>query len=249
MTDGIAELEERAARMRSEEEAAEAYSAALTRLLRGKINDSGDRNMASCAFFATLTMRLKREPDWGIPTGGVEGKTLKYNPDWLLSLSADERVAILAHEVLHRFDARLPDQVGVEPFLGPSDPAFRVFLDGKPLTPSQLAICNLGDPARRAGNEMMFQALAEQNVETLKSVNAKKVVTSCPHCLHTLRHDYPQFGGKFKVIPHSKLIEHLLEAGRLDLEGMISRRIDLGDVNDAVADLKSGTVIRSVISF
>ncbi|HET7501754.1 MAG TPA: heterodisulfide reductase-related iron-sulfur binding cluster [Kofleriaceae bacterium] len=75
-----------------------------------------------------------------------------------------------------------------------------------------------GDPARRAGNEMLFQALAEQNVETLKSVNAKKVVTSCPHCLHTLRHDYPQFGGNFEVVHHTQLIDHLYKAGKLRSE-------------------------------
>ncbi len=72
-----------------------------------------------------------------------------------------------------------------------------------------------GDPARRAGNEMMFQALAEQNVETLKSVGAKKVVTSCPHCLHTLRHDYPQFGAELEVVHHTQLIDHLFAEGKL----------------------------------
>jgi Fe-S oxidoreductase len=75
-----------------------------------------------------------------------------------------------------------------------------------------------GDPARRAGNEMLFQALAEQNVETLKSVNAKKIVTSCPHCLHTLRHDYPQFGGEFEVVHHTQLIDHLYKTGKLASE-------------------------------
>jgi Fe-S oxidoreductase len=75
-----------------------------------------------------------------------------------------------------------------------------------------------GDPARRAGNEMLFQALAEQNVETLKAVNAKKVVTSCPHCLHTLRHDYPQFGGNFEVVHHTQLIDHLYKDGKLKSE-------------------------------
>jgi len=75
-----------------------------------------------------------------------------------------------------------------------------------------------GDPARRTGNEMLVQALAEQNVETLKSVNAKKIVTSCPHCLHTLRHDYPQFGGEFEVVHHTQLIDHLYKAGKLHSE-------------------------------
>jgi Fe-S oxidoreductase len=72
-----------------------------------------------------------------------------------------------------------------------------------------------GDPARRTGNEMLFQMLAEQNVETLKSVNAKKVVTSCPHCLHTLKNDYPQFGGDFEVVHHTQLIDHLYKSGAL----------------------------------
>ena len=72
-----------------------------------------------------------------------------------------------------------------------------------------------GDPARRAGNELLFQTLAAQNVETLKSVNAKKVVTSCPHCLHTLRHDYPQFGGDFEVIHHTQLIDRLFKDDKL----------------------------------
>ncbi|MEP6866321.1 MAG: (Fe-S)-binding protein [Deltaproteobacteria bacterium] len=72
-----------------------------------------------------------------------------------------------------------------------------------------------GDPARRTGNEMLFQMLAEQNIETLKAANAKKVVTSCPHCLHTLRHDYPQFGGNFEVVHHTQLIDHLYRTNKL----------------------------------
>jgi Fe-S oxidoreductase len=75
-----------------------------------------------------------------------------------------------------------------------------------------------GDPARRAGNEMLFQMLAEQNVETLKSVGAKKIVTSCPHCLHTLKQDYPQFGGDFEVVHHTQLMAHLVAEGKLKPE-------------------------------
>ncbi|MCA9678766.1 MAG: 4Fe-4S dicluster domain-containing protein [Kofleriaceae bacterium] len=75
-----------------------------------------------------------------------------------------------------------------------------------------------GDPARRAGNEMLFQMLAEQNVETLNSSGAKKVLTSCPHCLHTLRHDYPQFGGDFEVVHHTQLIARLIADGALKPE-------------------------------
>jgi Fe-S oxidoreductase len=72
-----------------------------------------------------------------------------------------------------------------------------------------------GDPARRAGNEMLFQMLAEQNVETLKSAGVKKVVTSCPHCLHTLKQDYPQWGGDFEVVHHTQLIARLIGDGKL----------------------------------
>jgi Fe-S oxidoreductase len=75
-----------------------------------------------------------------------------------------------------------------------------------------------GDPARRTGREDLFDQLATQNVETLKSVNAKKVVTSCPHCLHTLKHDYPQWGGDFEVVHHTQLIDHLFKAGKLNVE-------------------------------
>jgi Fe-S oxidoreductase len=73
-----------------------------------------------------------------------------------------------------------------------------------------------GDPARRSGNEMLFQMQAAANVEALNEAGAKKVITSCPHCLHTLRQDYPQFGGNYEVIHHTQLIAHLLAAGRLN---------------------------------
>ncbi len=75
-----------------------------------------------------------------------------------------------------------------------------------------------GDPARRTGNEMLFQQLAEQNIETLNAANAKKVVTSCPHCLHTLKHDYPQFGGNFEVVHHTQLIDHLFKTNKIKSE-------------------------------
>ncbi len=75
-----------------------------------------------------------------------------------------------------------------------------------------------GDPARRGGNEMLFQMQAEMNVETLNAAGVKKVITSCPHCLHTLRHDYPQFGGHYELIHHTQLLEHLVSTGRIKPE-------------------------------
>ncbi len=72
-----------------------------------------------------------------------------------------------------------------------------------------------GDPARRMGNEYVFQAFAEQNVETLNEAGAKKIVTSCPHCFNTLANEYPDFGGSYEVVHHSELLAELVREGRL----------------------------------
>ncbi len=72
-----------------------------------------------------------------------------------------------------------------------------------------------GDSARRSGNEALFFALATGNVETLDEVKPKRIVTTCPHCLHTLANEYPSFGGNYTVIHHTQLIEELLLLGRL----------------------------------
>jgi len=72
-----------------------------------------------------------------------------------------------------------------------------------------------GDPARRMGNEYVFQAFAEQNVETLNESGAKKIVTSCPHCFNTLAHEYPDFGGSYEVVHHSELLAQLVREGRI----------------------------------
>src|SRR5205814_544849 len=72
-----------------------------------------------------------------------------------------------------------------------------------------------GDPARRAGNEYLFQILAQGNVERLTQYQPKRVVASCPHCFNTLKNEYPQLGGTFSVIHHSEFIQELIAAGRL----------------------------------
>jgi Fe-S oxidoreductase len=72
-----------------------------------------------------------------------------------------------------------------------------------------------GDPARRIGNEYVFQAFAEQNVATLNEVGATKLVTGCPHCFNTLANEYPDFGGRYDVIHHSELLAGLVRDGRL----------------------------------
>lgn len=75
-------------------------------------------------------------------------------------------------------------------------------------------MCN-GDPARRTGNEFVFQQLAIQNIATFEEFGVKKVITQCAHCFNTLRNEYPQFGGDYEVVHHSQLLAELLSQGRL----------------------------------
>ncbi|MEM7093508.1 MAG: heterodisulfide reductase-related iron-sulfur binding cluster [Actinomycetota bacterium] len=82
------------------------------------------------------------------------------------------------------------------------------------LGPSEMCT---GDPARRSGNEYIFQMLAMQNIETLNSMGVKKIVTQCPHCFNTLANEYPQLGGHYEVIHHSQLLEVLIDEGQLDV--------------------------------
>tara|TARA_S200000501_G_scaffold361938_1_gene390839 strand:+ start:48109 stop:50739 length:2631 start_codon:yes stop_codon:yes gene_type:complete len=74
-----------------------------------------------------------------------------------------------------------------------------------------------GDPARRSGNEYIFQMLAMQNIETLNGMGVKKIITQCPHCFNTLKNEYPQLGGHYEVIHHTQLLEELIESGELDM--------------------------------
>jgi len=76
-----------------------------------------------------------------------------------------------------------------------------------------------GDPARRSGNEYIFQMLAMQNIETLNGMGVRKIITQCPHCFNTLANEYPQLGGHYEVVHHSQFLEELIDSGRLDLSG------------------------------
>ncbi|MEO1627411.1 MAG: (Fe-S)-binding protein [Bacteroidota bacterium] len=76
-----------------------------------------------------------------------------------------------------------------------------------------------GDPARRAGNEFVFQMTALQNIETMKMYNVKKIVATCPHCFNILKNEYPALGGNYDVVHHSQLLAQLISEGRLTIEG------------------------------
>ncbi|MFO7299491.1 MAG: (Fe-S)-binding protein [Actinomycetes bacterium] len=77
-------------------------------------------------------------------------------------------------------------------------------------------VCS-GDPARRAGNEYVFQQLALQNISTFEEYGVRKVITQCAHCFNTIRNEYPQFGGEYEVVHHSQLLAELLSQGRLEV--------------------------------
>ncbi len=78
-----------------------------------------------------------------------------------------------------------------------------------------------GDPARRAGNEFVFQMLALQNIQTLNEYEVRKIVTICPHCFNVLKNEYPALGGEYDVIHHSQLLKTLLDEGRIKVKGDI----------------------------
>ncbi len=75
-----------------------------------------------------------------------------------------------------------------------------------------------GDPARRAGNEFLFQMMAYQNIQVLNGYGIKKIVTTCPHCFNTLKNEYPELGGHYEVIHHTTLLQQLIDEGRIRLK-------------------------------
>lgn len=75
-----------------------------------------------------------------------------------------------------------------------------------------------GDPAKRAGNEFLFQMMAMQNIAVLNGYEVKKIVTGCPHCFNTLKNEYPQLGGNFEVLHHTQLINQLINEGKIQLK-------------------------------
>jgi Fe-S oxidoreductase len=88
-----------------------------------------------------------------------------------------------------------------------------------------------GDPARRAGNEYLFQMMAQQNVETLKGyeVEKKKIVTTCPHCFNTLANEYPDFGGKYEVVHHTTMLAGLIDAKSLVPKNRVDKKVAFHD--------------------
>lgn len=88
--------------------------------------------------------------------------------------------------------------------------------------------CN-GDPARRIGNEYLYQTQAKQNIETMNGYNTKKVITACPHCFNTIKNEYTQFGGNYEVIHHTDLLYQLIQAGKIKPQKTIDSTVTYHD--------------------
>lgn len=76
-----------------------------------------------------------------------------------------------------------------------------------------------GDPARRAGNEFLFQMMAYQNIQTLNNYGIKKIVTTCPHCFNIFANEYPELGGSYEVVHHTSFLQGLIDAGTIRMKG------------------------------
>lgn len=76
-----------------------------------------------------------------------------------------------------------------------------------------------GDPAKRSGNEFLFQMQAMTNIEVLNAYEVKKIVTACPHCFNTIKNEYPSLGGEYEVMHHTQFLKSLLDEGKLTIEG------------------------------
>ena len=156
---------------------------------------------------ATLRNLENKGNPWGLPAGdrtlwadGLEVPTLAEAPDaeylfWVGCAGAYD-------------DQQKKVSVALVKLLREAGVSFAILGDEETCT---------GDSARRAGNEYLFQMMAQQNIELLQGygVDKKKIVTHCPHCLNTLKHEYPQFGGTFDVVHHSELIGQLMRAGKI----------------------------------
>lgn len=86
-----------------------------------------------------------------------------------------------------------------------------------------------GDSARRLGNEYLYYSLAQENIETMKGYGVKKIITQCPHCLNTLKNDYPQLGGNFEVVHHTEFLAQLLSQGKIKTKQPIQANVTYHD--------------------
>ncbi len=169
---------------------------------------------------ATMLRQLgSRENPWGLP--GTQ------RLDWARDLEIKEASADDGREVLlwvgcaGAFDPRAQKTVrALAQLLQKAGVRFTV------LGPKERCT---GDPARRTGDEFLFQQLAEANIATLGEIKTTRIVTQCPHCLHTLKNEYPQFNGRYEVLHHTQYLRQLMDEGRLKLPKGIAETVTYHD--------------------
>jgi Fe-S oxidoreductase len=99
-----------------------------------------------------------------------------------------------------------------------------------------------GDPARRAGNEFMFQMMAYQNIQVMNAYEIKKIVTTCPHCFNTLKNEYPALGGNYDVIHHTQFLQELIESGKPFKKEKICKVLDYLQSEKKIAVSREGKI-------
>ena len=166
------------------------FPAELNQLFKGLENKGNPWNMSSSA-----RMDWAKGLDFDVPVVGEDLESLE-SVDWLFWVGCAGAYEDRAKKTT-RAVAELLDMAGI---------SFGVLGNGETCT---------GDPARRAGNEFVFQGLAQQNVETFKEYKVKKVVSTCAHCFNTLKNEYKDFGIELEVVHHTQLLNRLVREGKL----------------------------------
>ncbi|WP_457208588.1 heterodisulfide reductase-related iron-sulfur binding cluster, partial [Nocardioides sp. P5_C9_2] len=166
------------------------FPAELNQLFKGLENKGNPWNMSS-----TARMDWAKGLDFDVPVVGEDLESLE-SVDWLFWVGCAGAYEDRAKKTT-RAVAELLDMAGI---------SFGVLGNGETCT---------GDPARRAGNEFVFQGLAQQNVETFKEYKVKKVVSTCAHCFNTLKNEYKDFGIELEVVHHTQLLNRLVREGKL----------------------------------
>ncbi len=166
------------------------FPAELNQLFKGLENKGNPWNMSS-----TARMDWAKGLDFDVPVVGEDLDSLE-SVDWLFWVGCAGAYEDRAKKTT-RAVAELLDLAGI---------SFGVLGNGETCT---------GDPARRAGNEFVFQGLAQQNVETFKEYKVKKVVSTCAHCFNTLKNEYKDFGIELEVVHHTQLLNRLVRDGKL----------------------------------
>lgn len=170
------------------------------RVAEGRLSGSG----------ATMLRQLSsRENPWGLPAAQRLDWTKGLEPAPVPAAPEDGREVLLWVGCAGAFDPRAQKTVrAMAQLLAQAGVAYTI------LGPKERCT---GDPARRIGDEFLYQQLAEANVATFAAYGVKTIVTQCPHCFHTIKNEYPQFGGTYEVLHHTQFLARLVEQERLRL--------------------------------